>query len=259
MADLEISSEAGVVTATLNRPAKANAFTLEMIDGLVSAVEQTRRDPEARVFVITGAGDAFCAGADFTVLGHARTPYERKMQLVDHVQRLAIAIAALPKPSLAVVNGSAIGAGLDIALMCDMRLAGAAARLCTGYIRVGIVPGAGGAYYLPRLVGISNALELLMTGRTIDAQEALRMGMVNAVHPDEALQSEAAKLAEILAGQSPIPMAMIRSAVYQSATSDLQSSLDLISSHMGIVHASEDSAEAISAFREKRRPVFRSK
>jgi enoyl-CoA hydratase/carnithine racemase len=149
-----------------------------------------------------------------------------------------------------------VGAGLDFALMCDLRFMASSARVSEGYIRVGLVPGDGGAYYLPRLVGTAKALELLLTGDFIDAKEAHRIGLVNQVYDDGELMDETQAFAEKLAAGPPLVTRMIKRAVYQSAKSDLRTSLDLISSHMGIVQSMEESHEAFNAFREKRAPRF---
>jgi enoyl-CoA hydratase/carnithine racemase len=140
--------------------------------------------------------------------------------------------------------------------MCDMRFAARSARFSEGYIRVGLVPGDGGAYYLPRLVGIGKALELLLTGDFIDAEEALRIGVVNRVYDDDRLLEETRAFAARIAASPPRVVQMIKRAVYQSSRSDLRTSLDLISSHMGIIQSTHDSQEAIRAFREKRTPQF---
>lgn len=258
MADLDYGVQDGVGTIVLNRPARKNAFTMEMIDAWASILVAARTDPDVRVIVVTGAGDAFCSGVDLGQFdSDGQTPLERKRALADRIHRVAYALEDLDKPVIAAVNGVAVGAGMDMALMCDMRLAARSARFSEGYIRVGLVPGDGGCYYLPRLVGISKALELLLTGDFIGAEEAERLGIVNHVIDDDALPTAVAELASKLAAAPPVAVAMIKRATYQSTRSDLRTALDLISSHMGIVTATEDSAEALAAFREKRAPVFR--
>ena len=145
---------------------------------------------------------------------------------------------------------------MDMALMCDMRFAARSARFSEGYIRVGLVPGDGGCYYLPRLVGTAKALELLLSGDFIDGGEAERLGVVNRVYDDDRLMDETYAFAERLAAGPPIATRMIKRAVYQSAQSDLRTALDLISSHMAVVTSTEDSKEAFQSFREKRQPRF---
>jgi enoyl-CoA hydratase/carnithine racemase len=146
---------------------------------------------------------------------------------------------------------------MDMTLLCDIRLAAESARFGTGYLRIGLVPGAGGAYFLPRLVGTARALELFWTGDSLSAQEAREMGIVSHVFPDDELLSQALGLAERIAKQSPIAVSMIKRAVYQSLATDLQTSLDLASSHFAVAASTEDRTEAMSALRERREPVFK--
>lgn len=260
VADLEYTRENGVGTIRLNRPERKNAFTTEMIDEWAEIVREARTDDSVGTIVLTGTGDSFCSGAELGILSDEEpTPYDRKAFLTDHIHRIAYALEDLDKPVIAAINGVAVGAGLDFAFMCDMRFAARSTRISEGYIRVGLVPGDGGAYYLPRLVGPAKALELLLSGDFIDAEEALRIGAVNRVYDYEDLMPETMEFAERLAAGPPLITRMIKRAVYQSARSDLRTSLDLISSHMGIVQSMHDSQEAMNAFREKRQPRYESR
>jgi enoyl-CoA hydratase/carnithine racemase len=257
LADLEYFVERGVATIRLNRPERKNAFTMPMIEEWAGHLAAARTDPTVRAVVLTGAGDAFCSGVDLGSLsGGERTPLQRKQTLTDHIHRIAYALEDLDKPVIAALNGVAVGAGLDMALMCDMRFAARSARFSEGYIRVGLLPGDGGCYYLPRLVGTAKALELLLTGDFVDGEEAERIGMVNRVCDDERLMDETYAFAERLAAMPPVAVGMIKRAVYQSRTTDLRTSLDLISSHMAVFQSTDDSREAFAAFREKRTPRF---
>lgn len=257
MADLEYTVADGVGTILLNRPAKKNAFTMEMIDAWAQALVSARTDDDVRVVVVTGAGDAFCSGVDLGGFDRGeRTPLDRKRVLTDRIHRVAYALEDLDKPVIAAVNGVAVGAGMDMALMCDIRLAAASARMSEGYIRVGLVPGDGGAYFLPRLVGTAKALELLWTGEFIDAAEAHRLGIVSHVYDDAEFREKAGAFAGRIAAAPPVNVAMIKRAVHQSARADLRTALDLISSHMAVVQSTHDSQEAMAAFREKRTPRF---
>jgi enoyl-CoA hydratase/carnithine racemase len=254
MSDLEYSKAGGIGTILLNRPHRKNAFTMEMIDQWAHVLEQARTDPDVRVLVLTGAGDAFCSGVDLGkyVDDGQQTPLERKEGLSGRIHRIPLALEDLDKPVIAAVNGVAVGAGMDMALMCDMRVVARSARLSEGYIRVGLVPGDGGCYYLPRLAGTAKALELMLTGDFIDGEEAARLGIANHVVDDADLPGFTARLARKIADAPPIAVRMIKRAVYQSARADLRTALDLISSHMAVVTSTEDSAEAYAAFREKR-------
>ena len=257
MAELEYTIDGSVGVILLNRPDRKNALTPGMVGDWARVVLEARTDERVRALVVTGAGDAFCSGVDLDAFGGAGNgPLDRKRQLTDEVHQVALALDQLDKPTIAAVNGAAVGAGLDMALMCDMRIVGRSARLSEGYVRVGLVPGDGGCYFLPRLVGMAKALELLLTGDFIDGEEAARIGLANHAVDDCAVLEEAIELARRIAALPPIAVTMIKRATYQSARSDLRTALDLISSHVGIVTATEDSAEAMAAFREKRRGVY---
>jgi enoyl-CoA hydratase/carnithine racemase len=248
----------GVATITLDRPARKNAFTLAMVDAWADALREAARDDAVRAVVVTGAGDAFCSGVDLSALAEVEdTPLGRKRMLMDRVHQVALALADLDKPVLAAMRGVAVGAGLDMALLCDMRLAGRSVRLSEGYITVGLVPGDGGAWLLPRLVGPAKAMELLMTGDVVGADEALRLGLVNQVHDDDVVLERTWELAGRLAAAPPVQIAMIKRLVRSSAQTDLRTHFDLVSSHFGVVSSLEDSAEAVAAFREKRPGSYR--
>jgi enoyl-CoA hydratase/carnithine racemase len=258
MADLEYAVDDGIGTIRLNRPHRKNAFTLQMAAQWADLLVAARTDPDVKVLVLTGTGDAFCSGVDLERRseGMPSTALARKQVLSEQVHRIPLALEDLDKPIIAAVNGVAVGAGLDMALMCDMRIIARSARLSAGYIRVGMVPGDGGCYYLPRLVGTPKALELLLTGDFIDATEAERIGLANRVVDDAELNAAVGALARKIADGPPVVARMIKRATYQSLRTDLRTSLDLISSHTGVVALMQDSAEAMAAFREKRAPRF---
>jgi enoyl-CoA hydratase/carnithine racemase len=261
--DLEWTVDNLVGTIRLNRPERRNAFTFGMVREWARILRDVRTDDSVRVVVLTGAGDrAFCSGIDLGSISNANPdlrPLERKSQLHDEIHQVALALEDLDKPVIAAINGAAVGAGLDMALMCDLRIAARSARLSEGYVKVGLTPGDGGAYYLPRLVGTAKALELLLTGDFISADEAHRIGMVNRVVDDTDLEAETKALAEQIAAAPPVTVRMIKRATYQSARADLRTSLDLISSHFAVVAATDDAAEALSAMQEKRVPTFHGK
>ncbi len=261
MADLEWSVADGVGTIRLNRPEQRNAFTFDMVEQWAELLRTARTDDDVRVVVLTGTGDkAFCSGVDLSSISNANpdlTPLERKSQLHERIHRVALELEALDKPVIASINGVAVGAGLDMALMCDLRIASRSARLSEGYVKVGLTPGDGGAYYLPRLVGTSKALELLLTGDFVSADEAHRIGMVNRVVDHDDLAEATAALAAQIAAAPPVTVRMIKRATYQSAGADLRTALDLASSHFAVVAATEDAAEALAAMKDKRPPVFR--
>ena len=251
----EVSGAVGLIR--INRPAQLGAFTWPMLERWAQALVSARDDDAIRAVVLSGTGRGFCTGVDLDAMAAVEaTPLARKRVLTDRVHKVVRAVVDLDKPLICAVNGLAIGAGMDMALMCDIRLAAESARFCEGYINVGLVPGDGGAYFLPRIVGVARALELLWTGDTISAHEARDLGIVSHVCADDDLLDAALELANRIAARSPVAVSMIKRAVYQSESIDLRTSLDLISSHMGIVQATSDYAEATQAFRERRPAVF---
>lgn len=262
MPDVEISQSEGVALIRINRPEQKNAFTLELLEEIAAFLEASQRGEDDRVVVLTGAGESFCAGVDLSILKMIREQKDEsaalkwKKVLWERVHRVALAMDAYDRPIIAAVNGAAYGAGMDLALMCDMRFAGQRARFCEAYINLGMVPGDGGCFYLPRLVGLGKALELLLGGEPVDAQEARELGIVNRVYADDELLDQTLEFARRLAGKSPVALRMIKRATIQSLRLDLRTSLDLISSHMGIVQTLSDTSEAIAAHRERRPARF---
>jgi len=246
--------EDGIATITLNCPERKNAFSTEMIDQWIEALEKWRTDPEVKVIVLTGSGDSFCSGAYFPKGRSQRStnqdaealPYINKSHLWEKIHRIPLTLEDTDKPVIAAMNGVAVGAGLDMALMCDLRFAAESARFSEGYIKLGFVPGDGGAYYLPRLVGVAKALELLWTGDFVYAEEAERIGMVNKVFPDDQLMVETYAFARRLVDGPTKVIQMIKRATYQSARVDLRTALDMISSHMGVIRTTEDSKKAMA-------------
>jgi enoyl-CoA hydratase/carnithine racemase len=258
VADLEYAVADRVATIRLNRPERKNAFTMEMVDAWAEALDEVHHDPAVRVLVLTGTGDTFCSGVDLErrLDGTVATPLSRKQILSERVHRIPLLMESLDKPVIAAINGPAVAAGLDMALMCDIRIMARSARLSEGYIKIGLVPGDGGCYYLPRLVGTARALELLLTGDFIGAEEAARIGLVNRVVDDADLEQEVQALARRIADNPPVAVALTKRAVYQSMRTDLRTSLDLISSHTAVVGFMNDTAEAMAARREGRTPAY---
>ncbi|RKQ35716.1 enoyl-CoA hydratase/isomerase family protein [Oceanobacillus halophilus] len=253
--------EDNVQIITLNRPEKKNAFNSEMIDSWVNALEEAKYNDDVNVVVITGAGDSFCSGGDVGNMGSKtkRSPLDSKNVLWGNIHRIPLLLKELDKPVIAAINGVAVGAGLDMALMADIRTIADTARVNEGYVKVGLIPGDGGSYFLPRLVGESKAYELLWTGDFINAQEAYRIGLVNQVYQSEIFMDETMKLAKKIAAGPQVAIRMIKRSVSQSLRLELEPALDMISSHMAIIKETEDHKEGVSAFLEKRKPNFKGK
>src|SRR6266568_3965141 len=228
-----------------------------MIDGWSKSLGEAQADDNVNVVIVTGAGRAFCSGGDVGRMRQGEpSALDGKNSLWEGVHRVPKALEAMDKPVIAMVNGLAVGAGMGMCVMCDMRVAAESARFSTGYVRVGLVPGDGDTFFLPRLVGPARALELLWTADFIEAPEALRLGIVNRVVPAAELKDAAYGLARQIADGPQVPIRMIKRLVYQSLKLDLRTHLDLVSSHMSIVRQTADHAEGVAAFKEKRPPKF---
>ncbi|MHB1653153.1 MAG: enoyl-CoA hydratase/isomerase family protein [Desulfitobacteriaceae bacterium] len=256
----------------LNRPEALNAFSLPMIQDWAKALEDAQADPEIRVVTLTANGKAFCAGGDTKTMLAGKgfiaedekgetwgeKALARKQSLTNFIHKIALTLDGMDKPVVCGIQGAAVGAGLDMALMCDIRIAGESAKLSGGYVKAGLVPGDGGAFFMPRLVGTAKALELLWTGDFVTAAEAERIGLVNKVVPDQEVEKSTLEMAMKIAQSPPVSVQMIKRAVYSAQrTHDLRTALDMISSHMAIVTELEDHREALIAMDEKRKPVFR--
>jgi enoyl-CoA hydratase/carnithine racemase len=252
MSDVTSEMDSHVMTLTLDRPEVKNALSIDTADELALQIRAAAEDSEVHVIVITGAGKAFCGGGDLNRLAKGGTPIEVTRRLTDHMHRVAYAIEALDKPLVAAVNGDAFGAGMDIALMCDFRFTARSARFSDGYILAGLVPGDGAAYFLPRIVGLANALDLLLTGRTIDADEAYDMGIVHRVYEESALLPATRVFAAELAARPTDLVQMIKRAVYDSSRSDLRTSLGLVAAQMGVIRSTEGSAQSFRDFVDQR-------
>ena len=260
MSDLLYEVKDKIATITLNRPDKLNAFTGDMIEAWAKSLAAAQADDAVNVVVVTGNGRAFCSGGDvgrMRAADAAPSALDGKNSLWEGVHRVPKALEAMDKPVIAMVNGLAVGAGMGMCVMCDVRIAAESARFSTGYVRVGLVPGDGDTYFLPRLVGAAKALELLWTADFVEAAEALRVGIVQRVVPDAALQEGTYAFARQIADGPQVPIRMIKRLVYQSLRLDLRTHLDLVSSHMSIVRQTADHAEGVAAFKEKRTPKFR--
>jgi 2-(1,2-epoxy-1,2-dihydrophenyl)acetyl-CoA isomerase len=248
--NLRFSISDGVGRIVLDRPERMNAFTFEMIDAWAAALRHCRTDDAVKVVTVTGAGTAFCSGGDIVEMVDRldQTPEQRKNEIFQRVQRIPLALEDLDKPVIAIVNGVATGAGMDLALMCDIRYAASSARFAETYLKVGLVPGAGGAHFLPRIVGVSKALEMFLTAEFVDAEEALRLGIVNKVFHDAILAEEVEKIVAKMANGPSFAMRAIKRAIQQGMRNDLRTNLDLISSHYAVATAAQDHRDAVKGF-----------
>ena len=246
-----------VAIVTVNRPDKRNALNTTVRSEIVSALDQLRNDQSVRVVVFTGAGDkAFIAGADINEFAQ-RTPLEQRAVMTGRV--LFEEIADYPKPTIAMINGFALGGGCEVALACDIRIAGRSARLGQPEIKLGLIPGGGGTQRLPRLVGAGRALRLLFSGELIGSDEAERIGLVDLVVDDASLRERTMDLAGQIAGHSPIALQLLKSAVRAALETPLSAGLRYERELFITAFSSEDKREGIAAFLEKRAAEFKGK
>jgi 2-(1,2-epoxy-1,2-dihydrophenyl)acetyl-CoA isomerase len=253
-----VSETEGVVTITLNRPDKLNAFIGHMRRDLAEALEHAGSDRTVRVVVITGAGRAFCAGGDVSFMAELmeRHDSEEFARILGAGKRVITAIRNMTKPVVAAVNGPASGAGCNLAFACDFRVASTNASFTQSFLRVGLHPDWGGTYFLPRLVTPNVACEMFLLGRTIDAAEAMRLNIVNQVVSPEELEAATQQLAEELKAAPPIAVAAAKQAIYMSEKADLEEMLRYETEAQLRCFASEDGHEGVRAFLEKREPRF---
>ncbi len=259
---IELTRDAtGVVTVTLNSPETRNAMTPAMGDDLRRAVEEIRADAAARVVVITGAGKAFSSGGDLGMLARdaglstdADSPTMAGSPR-DFYSRF-LSIRSLPMPTIAAINGHAIGAGLCFALACDLRIAAADAKMGMTFTKLGIHPGMGATYFLPRLIGTARACELFFTGRVIDAAEAERLGILSRVVARDAFAAAVRALAEEIAAAGPVAVRMTKRAIYRGPEHSLEDMLDFESLQQSFTFTTADAREGITAVMEKRAPRF---
>ncbi len=260
MSDVVLSSRDGpVLTLTLNRPEALNALTRETTQALRTEVETAGRDPEVGAIVLTGAGRAFCAGADLKDVNARAVAGDNDLgaDLRTNYTPMIRAIRACPKPVIAALNGTAAGAGLSLALACDLRLAAAGAQLIVVFVRVGLVPDAGSLFFLTRMLGLSKATELAITGDPVSADDALRLGLVVSVVPPDQLMPAAMERAHRLAEGPRQTYALIKRGLEQALHLDLEQTLELESQLQALAAETPDAQEAIRAFLEKRKPVFK--
>ncbi len=250
------TQEGAVATITLNRPDKLNALNMALMDEIVAALEAMEADDSVRAVILTGAGTrAFAAGADIGEMAEA--------SVIEMVQRNQFAkwdrIRRFSKPLIAAVNGFALGGGNELVMHCDMVIAGETAQFGQPEVNIGVMPGAGGTQRLTRAVGKVLAMEVVLAGRLLTAQEALSFGLVNRVVPVEAVMLEAQRLAKEIAGKPPLAVRMVKEAVLRSFDTTIEGGLEFERRNFYLLFASEDKREGMSAFLEKRKPQFKGK
>ena len=253
---LIVERAGAIATITLNRPDARNAIDLVMRQELVTALDEVEADEATRVLVLTGAGGHFCAGGDVKSMRAQRSTAAEGRARVELLNRMVRRLVEFPRPTLAMVDGYAVGAGTNLALCCDLVVASERAKFGELFNKIGLVPDGGGTWLLSRLVGLARAKELIFTGEVFDAAEAARIGLVNRVVPAAELERVTRALAEKIAAGPPGVLRLAKHMINRAATSDLAAALDLEAFSQGLAISSDDHQEGLAAFFEKRAPKF---
>lgn len=257
--------EEGIATITLNRPNSLNAINLKFIEEWRTAVEMARDDPKAKVLIVTGAGRAFSSGADPRLLMEMRDknpmpPLPERLQMkTPNMLNIVRTVATLDKPYIAAVNGPAVGGAMDLISMCDIRIASEKAKFGMAFVRMGEIPTAGGCYFLPRIIGVARACEMVWTGKIISADEALRIGYVTKVVPQEELMPTVMELAHQLVKGPSVAINLTKRLIWRCLDLDLNTALESHLIAQTVAECTEDAREGPKAWLEKREPIFKGK
>ncbi|WP_245926340.1 enoyl-CoA hydratase-related protein [Sulfoacidibacillus thermotolerans] len=246
----------GVLTLWLNRPEVLNAFNRELASGLVQGIRRAVADAQIRVVVIRGKGRGFCSGQDLSVALDERAGRIRDI-VREMYNPLIQAMRDLPKPIIASIGGVAAGAGMSLALAADLRVASTSARFVYGFSGIGLAPDSGASYYLPRIIGVARALEFSMLGGSVNAEQALALGLVSKVVPDDALMAETDTLARRLAAGPTVALGLTKRAMYEGATGALTDALEREALYQQLASETQDFKEGVKAFLEKRVPDYK--
>jgi len=258
--NIVFSKEEYVAKIVLNRPERLNALNREMEQELTESLAEAHRDEDIRVLVLTGAGRAFCSGGD--VSENMVEEYGGSVQNVSdtfhHVyQEIILQLFNLDIPTIGMINGTAVGLGFDLALACDIRIGSENAKFMVAFTKMGLTPAAGGAWLMPRIMGLAKAAEFIYTADFLEAEEALRLGVLNRLVPTMALEKETMALARKIGGNSPLANRLTKLQLHRGLDTDLGTALEMGATCQAICLTSEDTREALVAFREKRKPVFK--
>ena len=257
---LEIADR--IATVTLNDPDRRNPVTgNEMIAGLLDAFDQAQRDPGVSVMILTGADPAFCAGGDIKEMSDPESVFRKNPlaaadSYITGIQRIPLALYNLDIPTIAAVNGPAVGAGCDLTMMCDMRMASEKAKFGEVFLNLGIIPGDAGTWFLLRRLGHQKAAELTFTGRMVGAEEALELGMVLEVVPHGDLMARARERAAVIAAKPPRALRVAKRLMRNAERMDLPDFLNTAAAYQALMHQTKDHHEALAAFLQKRKPAF---
>ena len=250
MSDILYETRENIAQITLNRPEARNAYSDEMVAELVASLDRAEADENVRALIITGAGRSFCAGGDLKAM-RDRTgmfggdPIELRRKYLQGIQTIPRRFDSFEKPTIAAINGAAIGAGLGLALACDIRVSSEGAKFGSTFARVGVIPGDGGAYLLNRVVGFARALEMILTARVIDADEALKIDLVHHVVPQEQVLERAGQIAGEIAALPPKAVQTAKTALYRSVDRDLETALQITAALQGLIQRTDEHRQAV--------------
>lgn len=258
---LKVEKKSQQLWLTLNNPEQSNAITTEMIDSLCGVLKYADFDRDVRVIILTGEGKNFCSGGDIKAMSEKTGMFqgesnELRLRYVYGIQQIPKTLEEVSTPVIAMVNGAAIGAGCDLAMMCDLRVGSVSTKFGETFTKIGLVPGDGGTFFLQRIVGFAKAMEMTLTGDIYEGQKAKDFGLLNILTEDRALKADTEQFAEKIAANAPVAQAMAKKALKVSYLHDLQTSLDLLAGFQGIAQRTQDHFEALAAAKAKRAPKF---
>lgn len=258
---LKVKLSDSILWLGLDNSSQSNAITLEMTDSLTRVLKHADFDSQVRAIVIYGEGSAFCAGGDVKAMQNKTGMFsgesnELRMRYIHGIQQIPKCIEDLSKPLIAMVNGAAVGAGCDLAMMCDLRIGTAKSKFGETFVKLGLVPGDGGAFFLQRVIGFSKAMQMSLTGDLVSGAEALNWGLLNYLVAEENLEAEANKLAQKIADNGPVAVQMTKKAMKTAYLNDLATVLDLSAAYQGIAQRTEDHFIALQAMKDKKTPNF---
>lgn len=258
---LKLSLSSHTLWVTLNNPEQSNAISLEMVDSLTRVLKHADFDPAVRVIVLKGEGPTFCAGGDVKAMQNktgmfAGEANELRMRYIHGIQQIPKCIEELSTPVIAMVNGPAIGAGCDLAMMCDLRVGTAKSKFGETFVKLGLVPGDGGTFFLQRVIGFSKAMQLSLTGDLVAGEEAYKWGLLNYFVGEDVLETETQKIADKVAANAPVAVQMTKKAMKMAYLNDLNTILDLSAAYQGITQRTEDHFTALQAMKDKKAPDF---
>ncbi|WP_415062973.1 enoyl-CoA hydratase-related protein [Bdellovibrio sp.] len=258
---LKVNLSSSVLWVTLDNPEQSNAISLEMVDSLTKVLKYADFDAKVRVIVLKGEGASFCAGGDVKAMQNktgmfAGESNELRMRYIHGIQQIPKCIEELSKPMIAMVHGPAIGAGCDLAMMCDLRVGTAKSKFGETFVKLGLVPGDGGTFFLQRVIGFSKAMQMSLTGDLIAGEEAYRWGLLNYFVAEADLETETQKLAEKVANNAPVAVQMTKKAMKTAYLNDLHTVLELSAAYQGITQRTQDHFTALEAMKDKKAPHF---